>query len=259
MPTCERVTQIKNMQPLTRITGQVAPRVLSACGRTTAVRTSGGGGYGRGAEHNKNIVWSEALLKPEQRSALLATGHQGATLWMSGLSGSGKSTIAAALEQELLEMGAYTYRLDGDNVRFGLNKDLGFSEADRDENIRRTAEISALFTDAGAITLTSFISPYKKTRDMAREIHEANGHTFIEVHVHVPLEEAEARDPKGLYVKARAGEIPNFTGISDPYEEPETPDIKLNTQEMSVMGCVGALVHELKARGVISGQMKINK
>merc|ERR1712028_186533 len=218
-------TSLISMQSLARVTNLAAPRVLSACGRTTSVRASGGGGYGRGAEHNKNIVWSEALLKPEQRSDLLNTGHQGATLWMSGLSGSGKSTIAAALEQELLEMGAYPYRLDGDNVRFGLNKDLGFSEADRDENIRRTAEISALFTDAGAITLTSFISPYKKTRDMARAIHEDAGHTFIEVHVHVPLEEAEARDPKGLYVK----------------------------------GCVGALVHELKARGVISGQMKINK
>eukprot|EP00658_Telonema_sp_P-2_P067763 TRINITY_DN566_c0_g1_i1.p1 TRINITY_DN566_c0_g1~~TRINITY_DN566_c0_g1_i1.p1 ORF type:complete len:181 (-),score=45.51 TRINITY_DN566_c0_g1_i1:324-866(-) len=177
---------------------------------------------------------------------------------MSGLSGSGKSTVAAALEQELLEMGAHAYRLDGDNVRFGLNKDLGFSEADRDENIRRISEVSALFTDCGVVTITSFISPYRASREMARKIHEDAGHMFIEVHVHVPLEEAERRDPKGLYKKARAGEIPNFTGISDPYEEPLDPEIKINTHEMSVHACVGALVHELKARGVISGGMRIN-
>eukprot|EP00656_Telonema_subtile_P007567 TRINITY_DN1354_c0_g1_i1.p1 TRINITY_DN1354_c0_g1~~TRINITY_DN1354_c0_g1_i1.p1 ORF type:complete len:247 (+),score=65.18 TRINITY_DN1354_c0_g1_i1:151-891(+) len=215
--------------------------------------------YGRSAEHNKNIVWSEALLKPEDRANLLNAGHNGCTLWMSGLSGSGKSTIAAALEQELLEMGAHAYRLDGDNVRFGLNKDLGFSEADREENIRRISEVSALFTDCGVVTITSFISPYRASRAMARKIHEDAGHHFIEVHVHVPLEEAEKRDPKGLYVKARAGEIPNFTGISDPYEEPLEPDIKINTHEMSVHACVGALVHELKARGVISGNMRIAK
>lgn len=211
-----------------------------------------------GAEHNQNIIWSDALISKEDRQNLLQCGHEGATLWITGLSGSGKSTIGAALEKELLEMGIMSYRLDGDNVRFGLNNDLGFSAEDRDENIRRVAETAALFNDAGIITITAFISPYKNTRDLAREIHEKRGLKFIEVHAHVPLEVAEARDPKGLYKKARKGEIKNFTGIDDPFEEPENPEVKLHTHEMSVPACVGALVSELKFRNVVTGKMKIS-
>jgi len=155
-------------------------------------------------------------------------------------------------------MGIRAYRLDGDNVRFGLNQDLGFTAEDREENIRRVAECAALFNDAGLVTITAFISPYKVSRDFAREVHEKRGLKFIEVHAHVPLEVAEQRDPKGLYKKARAGEIKNFTGIDDPFEEPEAPEVKLSTHEMSIPACVGALVHELKYRGVVTGGLKVS-
>jgi len=212
-----------------------------------------------GAKHNEDIIWSDALITKEQRAELLSSGHGGATLWITGLSGSGKSTIGAALEKELLEMGIRAYRLDGDNVRFGLNKDLGFSADDREENIRRVAECAALFNDAGIVTITAFISPYKVSRDFAREIHEERGLKFIEVHAHVPLEVAESRDPKGLYKKARAGELKNFTGIDDPFEEPENPEVKLSTHEMSVPACVGALVHELKFRNVVTAGLTVKK
>lgn len=211
----------------------------------------------KGADHNENIIWSDALITKEERQKFLQAGHGGATLWITGLSGSGKSTIGAALEKELLEMGVQSYRLDGDNVRFGLNKDLGFTAEDREENIRRVAETAALFNDAGIVTITAFISPYKVSRELAREIHESRGLKFIEVHAHVPLEVAEARDPKGLYKKARKGEIKNFTGIDDPFEEPEDPEVKLHTHEMSVPACVGALISELKFRKVVTGKMKI--
>mmetsp|Transcript_9676 Transcript_9676/g.10940 ORF Transcript_9676/g.10940 Transcript_9676/m.10940 type:complete len:261 (+) Transcript_9676:24-806(+) len=211
------------------------------------------------ASHNENIVWSDALMSAEDRRDLIGAGHRGGTIWITGLSGSGKSTIGAALEQELLEMGIHAYRLDGDNVRFGLNKDLGFSAKDRDENIRRIAEVAALFADSGVVTITSFISPYRETRQLAREVHEKMNLPFIEVHAHVPLDVAEQRDPKGLYKKARAGELKGFTGIDDPYEEPETPEVKLHTHEMSVPGMVGALVSELKSRGVITGTYRLQK
>ena len=213
--------------------------------------------YGAKASHNENIVFDEALITSEERMEYVAAGHKGCTMWITGLSGSGKSTIGAALEKELLMMGIRAYRLDGDNIRFGLNNDLGFSTEDRDENIRRIGEVSGLFADAGIVTITSFISPYIETRELARKIHEDAGQTFIEVHAHVTLEVAEERDPKGLYKKARSGELKGFTGIDDPYEEPVDPEVKLHTHEMSVEASVGALVAVLKSNGVITGQVRL--
>lgn len=170
---------------------------------------------------------------------------------MTGLSASGKSTIAVALEQALLN-GPYNvaaYRLDGDNIRFGLNADLGFSEKDRNENIRRIAEVAKLFADSATVTITSFISPYRKDRDFAREIHEKPKQgpslPFVEVHVHVPVEVAEQRDPKGLYKKARQGIIKEFTGISAPYEEPEQPEIKIQSHETPVADAVKQIINYL--------------
>ncbi|KAG8692440.1 Adenylyl-sulfate kinase, partial [Ceratobasidium sp. 394] len=167
------------------------------------------------------------------------------------LSASGKSTIAVALEQHLLHLRKFTYRLDGDNVRFGLNKDLGFSEKDRNENIRRIGEVSKLFADAAAITITSFISPYREDRDLAREIHTKAGLAFVEVYIDAPLSVVQARDPKGLYKKARAGEIKDFTGISAPYEAPENPEIHIRTDELSVEDSVRKVVEYLQANKYI--------
>ena len=204
------------------------------------------------ASHNKNVIWSDALLTREERKKLLGSKNSGATLWITGLSGSGKSTIAAALEKKLLEMGVNAYRLDGDNIRFGLNAGLGFSPADREENLRRISEVSALFNDAGVIAITSFISPYRKSRDLAREIHKKRNLPFLEVFAQVPLEVAESRDPKGLYKKARSGELKNFTGISDPYEEPVSPEVTLPTHQLSVEDSCSKLINELKKSGIIS-------
>lgn len=175
-----------------------------------------------------NITWHPNLTH-EERSKFRK--QRGVTIWLTGLSASGKSTIACALEQTLLAKGLNSYRLDGDNVRFGLNKDLGFSEEDRNENIRRISEVAKLFTDSCCVTLTSFISPYKKDRNFARDLHEKDNLPFVEVYVDVPIEVAEKRDPKGLYKKARAGEIKEFTGISAPYEAPEKPEIHLKNYE----------------------------
>ena len=172
-----------------------------------------------------NVHWHDGEVTREQRNQLL--GQKGATIWFTGLSGSGKSTVAVALEKVLQQQGRLAYRLDGDNVRLGINKNLGFSAEDRAENIRRIGEIAKLFVDAGVIVLSSFVSPYRADRDVVRALHAAGGMDFIEVYVDVPLEEAEKRDPKGLYKKARAGEIKNFTGISDPYEAPEAPELVL--------------------------------
>ncbi|KAH9248583.1 adenylylsulfate kinase [Batrachochytrium salamandrivorans] len=196
------------------------------------------------ASHNKNVIWSDALLTKEERNALLGGKNLGATLWFT-------STIAAALEKRLLEKGVNAYRLDGDNIRFGLNAGLGFSAADREENLRRIGEVSALFADAGVVALTSFISPYRQSRDKAREIHVKRKLPFIEVFCQVPLEVAEARDPKGLYKKARSGELKNFTGISDPYEEPTNPDIVLPTHQLSVEQSCDRLIEELKKLGTL--------
>ncbi|KAK7202505.1 Adenylylsulfate kinase-domain-containing protein [Myxozyma melibiosi] len=196
-----------------------------------------------------NITWHEGLTHSE-RSAL--TSQTGLTLWLTGLSASGKSTIATALEQHLLQKGINAYRLDGDNIRFGLNKDLGFSEADRNENIRRIAEVAKLFADSTTVAITSFISPYRADRDSARALHASANIPFIEVYVDVPVEVAEQRDPKGLYKKARAGIIPEFTGISAPYEEPLAAEIHVRSDKCSVEEAVVQIEEYLLSKGLIS-------
>lgn len=196
-----------------------------------------------------NVHWHHGDITREDRCRLIK--QRGATLWFTGLSGSGKSTVAVALEQKLYELGHLSYRLDGDNIRLGINKNLGFSAEDRAENIRRIGEIAKLFADTGVITLSSFISPYREDREQARQIHEAADLTFIEVFVDCPLNEAEKRDPKGLYKKARAGEIKNFTGIDDPYEAPDKPEIHLSTATMTVEEEVNAIVEYLKSNGYL--------
>ncbi|MDM4769679.1 adenylyl-sulfate kinase [Solimonas sp. SE-A11] len=196
-----------------------------------------------------NVHWHHGQVSREDRNKLL--GHKGATLWFTGLSGSGKSTVAVALENALTARGALCYRLDGDNIRLGINKNLGFSAADRTENIRRVGEVAKLFVDVGVIALSSFISPYRADRQLARETHEKDSLPFIEVFVDVPLDEAEKRDPKGLYKKARAGEIKNFTGIDDPYEAPENAEIHLRTDQLTLEQEVEVLLKELEKRGII--------
>lgn len=196
-----------------------------------------------------NVTWHDGEISREDRYNILR--QRGATIWFTGLSGSGKSTIAVALEQALYKIGKLSYRLDGDNVRLGINKNLGFSEADRKENIRRIGEVAKLFGDAGVISLSSFISPYKGDRDEVRELHEKAGLNFIEVFVDCSLAEAEKRDPKGLYKKARAGEIKNFTGIDDPYEAPVDPEIHLKTDEMTVEQEVEIILDHLHKNGFI--------
>ncbi len=197
-----------------------------------------------------NITWHDGNVTREERHGNLK--QKGCTLWMTGLSASGKSTVAVALEQVLIQRGHCAYRLDGDNVRMGLNKNLGFSAEDRAENIRRIGEVAKLFADAGVVTLTSFISPYAADRDAARALHDEAGIPFIEVYVECPLEEAENRDPKGLYKKARAGEIKGFTGIDDPYEAPENAELVLNTAQLSVAESVQKTLDLLEERGLLS-------
>jgi len=196
---------------------------------------------------SKNIVWSESQVTPEQRKAIL--GHKPATLWFTGLSGAGKSTVALATEVALVERGINAFILDGDNVRHGLNNNLGFSPADRTENIRRIGEVCKLFCDAGNIVFSAFISPYREDRDLVREKHPAG--SFIEVHVHAPLEVCESRDVKGLYKKARAGEIPEFTGISAPYEAPENAELIVNTAENDLDACVAIVIKYLEDNNFI--------
>ncbi len=196
---------------------------------------------------SKNIVWSEGHVTRDERRTLL--GHRSATVWFTGLSGSGKSTIATAVEQALIKQGKVSYVLDGDNVRMGLNSNLGFSPDDRTENIRRIGEVSKLFNDAGVIVLTAFISPYREDRDKVRDAIPDG--EFVEVLVDCPLEECEKRDVKGLYKKARAGEIPEFTGISAPYEAPEKPELVIKSAEYELAACVQQVMDDLKQRGVI--------
>lgn len=188
-----------------------------------------------------NLVWQETDITKKIRSE--QKNQTTKTIWFTGLSGSGKSTLANELEKRLVAMGRHTMLLDGDNIRMGLNRNLGFTEADRVENIRRIAEVAKLMNDAGLIVLTAFISPYQKDRENAREI---IGDDFFEVYVSTPIEECEKRDVKGLYKKARSGEIPNFTGISSPYEAPETPDMVINTQEISLEDAVNSIVERLE-------------
>ncbi|ROO25814.1 adenylylsulfate kinase [Salinisphaera orenii MK-B5] len=194
-----------------------------------------------------NIVWHQGTVERPQREIL--NRHRGFTIWFTGLSGSGKSTVSVALEERLHGMGCRTYRLDGDNVRSGLNRDLAFSPEDRIENIRRIGEVAKLFRDAGVINLTAFISPYRRDREMARALSSDND--FVEVYVDAPLDVCEQRDPKGLYKRARAGSIPNFTGISAPYEPPEEAEIHIRTGESSVDECVEQIVAYLLANDYI--------
>jgi len=196
-----------------------------------------------------NIHWHGANVEQGEREQIL--GQKGAVIWFTGLSGSGKSTVARRAEQLLLERGRPVYVLDGDNIRFGLNKDLGFSPKDRTENIRRIGEVAKLFADACVITLTAFISPYRADRDQVRAIMPEA--TFVECFVNTPIEICESRDPKGLYKKARAGQIPEFTGISAPYEEPEKPELELRTGELSVDEAAQAVVDYLEKRGYFRG------
>ncbi|MFW6084512.1 MAG: adenylyl-sulfate kinase [Gemmatimonadota bacterium] len=195
-----------------------------------------------------NVIWHDGLVHRRQREG--RRGHRGAIIWFTGLSGSGKSTLANHVEERLFAEGCVTYVLDGDNVRQGLNGDLGFSPADRTENIRRIGEVARLFVDAGAIVLTAFISPYRADRDRIRAAVEDPG-DFVEVFVDCPLEVCEERDPKGLYEKARSGEIPEFTGISAPYEAPERPEICVDTDELSVEEAADRVVEYLRAGGYL--------
>jgi len=197
-----------------------------------------------------NVVWHEGHVEQAAREALL--GQRGCTLWLTGLPSSGKSTIGFSLEHLLIQKGRLAYVLDGDNVRHGLNKNLGFSAEDRAENIRRIGEVAKLFANAGVITITSFVSPYRGDRDQVRKLHEASKIPFIEVFVDTPVEACEQRDPKGLYKKARTGEIPNFTGVSDPYEAPQKPEVVLKTTETKLEQCVSTLADYLEERGVLS-------
>jgi len=197
-----------------------------------------------------NVHWHDGEISRSDRSRMMQ--QKGATLWFTGLSGSGKSTVAVALEEALFERGHLCYRLDGDNIRLGINKNLGFSAEDRTENIRRIGEIAKLFVDASVIALTSFISPYRDDRDQVRALHAESDMPFIEVFVDCSLEEAEKRDPKGLYKKARAGEIKNFTGIDDPYEAPSNPEIHLHTDQMTLAEEVEILINYLEAHGFLA-------
>lgn len=206
---------------------------------------------------SRNITYHPTPITPTVRTQLRA--QSGLTIWLTGLSASGKSTIAVALEQALLRppYSISAYRLDGDNIRFGLNKDLGFSPTDREENIRRIAEVAKLFADSCCFAITSFISPYRADRDLARKLHEAErpagetGVPFIEVYIDCPVEVAESRDPKGLYKKAREGKIPEFTGVSAPYEEPTRPEIVIKTADTTVEEAVKKIVGYLDNRGLL--------
>ncbi|MCU1295659.1 MAG: adenylyl-sulfate kinase [Bryobacterales bacterium] len=193
---------------------------------------------------SQNIFWSEGDVTPARRA--LRNGHKGAVIWLTGLSGSGKSTVSRALERELFNLGMHTYILDGDNVRHGLNSNLGFSPEDREENIRRVAEVARLMADSGQIVITAFISPYRCDRRRAREIALEGGVDFIEVFIDAPLAVCEERDPKSLYKKARAGEIKEFTGISAPYEAPESPELTVHTDRQSLEESVASIIEYLR-------------
>jgi len=197
---------------------------------------------------SNNIVWHLHQLTKDARST--QKKQKACILWFTGLSGAGKSTIASAVEQKLFELGHHTYLLDGDNVRHGLNKDLGFSNSDRVENIRRIGEMAKLFADAGLIVLTAFISPFQSDRRLVRELVEQN--EFIEVFVDTPLDICEQRDPKGLYKKARKGIIKNFTGIDSEYEVPEMAEVTINTSRLDIEKCADLIIAYLKNNQIIS-------
>jgi len=196
---------------------------------------------------SENIVWYKSAIKREERTKLL--NQRGCIIWLTGLSGSGKSTIAYALEERLIRQGHASYVLDGDNIRHGLNTDLGFSPEERRENIRRVGELAALFADAGLITISAFISPYHIDREKARKT--AGNNDFIEIYLDVPLEVCEQRDPKNLYKRARAGEISDFTGFNAPYEPPHNPEIKLDTSTLDVTACVDEIMEYVQEKGIL--------
>ncbi|NNV04512.1 adenylyl-sulfate kinase [Brevibacillus sp. MCWH] len=196
---------------------------------------------------NAHVVWHPTTVTKADRQR--QNGHKSCILWFTGLSGAGKSTLANAVDQQLHERGLKSYVLDGDNIRHGLNRGLGFSPADRKENIRRIAEVAKLFVDAGVIVLTAFISPFREDRELARGLVEPD--EFVEIYVKCPLEECERRDPKGLYRKARSGEIAEFTGITSPYEEPLSPELIVESGTQSVEESVQIVLRYLEERGII--------
>ncbi|WP_198507819.1 adenylyl-sulfate kinase [Bacillus sp. FJAT-45037] len=198
-------------------------------------------------EQTNHIVWHDTTVSKADRQK--RNGQKGAILWFTGLSGAGKSTLANALEQELFRRGLNSYILDGDNVRHGLNRGLGFSDADRKENIRRIGEVSKLFVDAGTIVCTAFISPFREDRDLVRHLVERD--EFVEIYVRCSLETCEKRDPKGLYQKARTGEIPSFTGISSPYEEPKAAEIIIDSDSQSIQESVDQIIDYLVKHHIV--------
>ena len=198
-----------------------------------------------------NVVWHEGHVERTKREQLLK--QKGCTIWLTGLPSSGKSTIAFSLEHLLVQQGRLAYVLDGDNIRHGLNKNLGFSAEDRAENIRRIGEVAKLFADAGLMTITSFVSPYRADRDLVRKLHDEAKIPFIEVFIDTPVETCEERDPKGFYKKAREGKIPQFTGVSDPYEAPLKPELVLKNGEMKLEEIVTKLLNYLVQRKMLAG------
>lgn len=232
--------------------GAVAPAAQRLFAAQLAGQASGVDAYQVG--DSTNIKWHEGSVSIEEREKL--AGQKGCVLWFTGLSGSGKSTVAYTLEHMLHAMGKRAFVLDGDNIRHGLNKNLGFSAEDREENIRRIGEVSKLFSDASTITLVSFISPYKKDRDAVRE---RCGDRFVEVYMKIPIEVCEARDPKGLYKAARAGKIKGFTGIDDPYEEPDKPEITMEVAKSDgelepPRKMAQGIIEWLDAKGFLKGE-----
>jgi adenylylsulfate kinase len=196
-----------------------------------------------------NITWHEGHVTREHRQKLLR--QEGATIWFTGLPSAGKSTLAFTVEHVLIQRGQLAYCLDGDNIRHGLNKNLGFSQEDREENIRRIGEVAKLFADAGVVTMTSFISPYRADRDRARKLHDEAGIRFFEVYVNTPIEVCEQRDPKGLYKKARAGELKQFTGVDDPYEAPLHPELTIDAEKSTPQEASVLVLEYLAKAGII--------
>ncbi|MBX5436087.1 MAG: adenylyl-sulfate kinase [Alicyclobacillaceae bacterium] len=197
----------------------------------------------------RHVIWHRTDVTRADRER--QAGHRGMCLWLTGISGSGKSTIATAVERRLHEEGYRTYLLDGDNLRHALNADLGFSEEDRHENVRRVAHVAKLFVDAGVVVLCALISPFREDRARARALFDAG--SFVEVHVHCPVDVCAQRDPKGLYQKVQQGLIQNFTGVSAPYEPPEQPEVRVNTDELSVEQCVNQILQYVRPRLCLDG------
>ncbi|MBD8068067.1 adenylyl-sulfate kinase [Bacillus sp. PS06] len=196
---------------------------------------------------DNNIIWHKSSITKADRHQL--NNHRSCVLWFTGLSGSGKSTLANAIDMKLFELGVRSYILDGDNIRHGLNKGLGFNDTDRKENIRRIGEVSKLFVDSGQIVTTAFISPFREDRKTVREMFDEG--EFIEIYVKCPLEICETRDPKGLYKKARTGDIPNFTGIGSPYEAPDAPELTIETNKLSLQDSVDKVIYYLIDQGLL--------